>query len=1135
MRVKRFKYQSYLLPLDTLPSLSRYGLAALTVSIAAIATYGIPIISQRAAYLLFFFAITQSSAWLGKNIGVFAMALSLVTVNIEFLLPLWHSEPTDALLLNTGFCVFSALIIATTSLQRKLALSILENQHDLKQAQAIGHVGNWRLDVQQNELFWSEENHRIFGIPDGTLLSYETFLDKVAPEDREYVNQMWQAALSGQPYDIEHRIIVDGKIKWVRERAELEFASNGDLLGGFGTTQDITDHKLHDLELQENRQRYVNIIESAMDAIITIDADQCILVFNTAAEKMFGINANEAIGTSLERFVPKQHHALHAKHIHAFGRTRISKRIMNSMGVVTGLRTNGEEFPIEVAISHYALNHNEYYTAIIRDITERTQAEFILNEQLRLQDQLTKVAATVPGVICSFCLHPDGSSHMPYASPAFESVMGLNLDLATKDFSHFFARIHPDDLNLVHATAAESARTSQLWRHSFRYNHPTKEEIWLESHATPRHESNGSVFWHGYIQDVTQRIHVKQELQERIERYELVLEGAHDAIWDWDIRNNSVHYSSRWKTLRGLEEHEVSDHANEWSDRIHPDDKARILAALQSHLANKTPIFLEEYRTLCKDGSWIWIADRGIAQRNNAGQAIRMAGSENDITQRKAAETALREREKELRLIMDAIPTLISYIDTHFRYIRVNKAYENWFGIPQEQILGRKVKEIIGTNAWAFVHPYIERACAGEQVRFDYHATFEYGIKAIPRWVLITYIPDQDESGNVIGIVAHVVDIDDRKRAEQQISLLNKDLQNKIDEMQVIFDTVPIGLAIADDMAGTHIRGNPAYAQMLGVAPGSELPNKSRNAAAYQMIENGQVLAVEKMPLQRTIQGDKVKNQEIEILRPDGKALTLLANTSPLLNEDGTIRGAVGAFLDITTIKEAGLELHKFASLADNSQEFIGMCDMSFMPFYVNKAGMELVGIDNLEQAFKTPVPEFFFPEDQQFIREEFFPRVFQEQRGEVEIRFRHFKTGEAIWMIYNVFYIKNDRNEPIGIATVSRDITTRKIAEQSLIESQQENTLLADLIRTSSQPMGIGYPDGRLGMVNLAFEALTGYSAPELQNIDWATELTPPPSGVTSGIKLKAINLPNFNARGSPYVTRKNISGKTALAFLLN
>jgi PAS domain S-box-containing protein len=131
--------------------------------------------------------------------------------------------------------------------------ALQESRDDLNRAQAVVHTGSWRLDVRKNELLWSDETYRIFGIRPGTPLTYESFLAALHPEDREYVNQQWTAALSGEPYDIEHRIIADDMAKWVRERAELEFDPQGQLRGGFGTVQDITERKEAATTLQASR------------------------------------------------------------------------------------------------------------------------------------------------------------------------------------------------------------------------------------------------------------------------------------------------------------------------------------------------------------------------------------------------------------------------------------------------------------------------------------------------------------------------------------------------------------------------------------------------------------------------------------------------------------------------------------------------------------------------------------------------------------------------------------------------------------------------------------------------------------------------------------------------------------------
>jgi PAS domain S-box-containing protein len=150
------------------------------------------------------------------------------------------------------------------------------------------------------------------------------------------------------------------------------------------------------------------------------------------------------------------------------------------------------------------------------------------------------------------------------------------------------------------------------------------------------------------VRDITERKRIEQELRERTERYELVLAGAQSAIWDWDVPGRRVHFSSQWKALRGFADDEVGDSEEEWSSGIHPDDAARVFAAIQDHLLGKTEVFAEEYRIRCTDGTLKWVSDRGIARRDASGNVIRMAGSQTDITERKQIEQALRASQADL-------------------------------------------------------------------------------------------------------------------------------------------------------------------------------------------------------------------------------------------------------------------------------------------------------------------------------------------------------------------------------------------------------------------------------------------------------------------------------------------------------
>jgi PAS domain S-box-containing protein len=165
------------------------------------------------------------------------------TIRIEWMCPRNGKiyDSIDTPLQNPDGTLSKLKIIRDITERKRMEQALRETQKDLNRAQAVAHTGSWRLDVRRNELLWSDETHRIFGVPRGTPMTYETFLATVHPEDRECVDQQWQGALRGDPYDIEHRIVVDGAVKWVRERAELDFDKEGVLLGGFGTAQDITE------------------------------------------------------------------------------------------------------------------------------------------------------------------------------------------------------------------------------------------------------------------------------------------------------------------------------------------------------------------------------------------------------------------------------------------------------------------------------------------------------------------------------------------------------------------------------------------------------------------------------------------------------------------------------------------------------------------------------------------------------------------------------------------------------------------------------------------------------------------------------------------------------------------------------
>ncbi|KWF38030.1 Signal transduction histidine-protein kinase/phosphatase DegS [Burkholderia pseudomultivorans] len=144
-----------------------------------------------------------------------------------------------------------------------------------------------------------------------------------------------------------------------------------------------------------NEARMMGIIRSSMEAIITIDEKQTVVIFNPMAEQVFGVSAMEAIGAPLSRFIPERFRAAHAKHVDQFGVTGVSERQMGRQRVLFGLRGNGEEFPIEASISQIRDASGKLYTVMLRDITERLRAE---NAVKQSREELRELSANLQKV-----------------------------------------------------------------------------------------------------------------------------------------------------------------------------------------------------------------------------------------------------------------------------------------------------------------------------------------------------------------------------------------------------------------------------------------------------------------------------------------------------------------------------------------------------------------------------------------------------------------------------------------------------------------------------------------------------------------------------------------------------------------
>ncbi len=274
------------------------------------------------------------------------------------------------------------------------------------------------------------------------------------------------------------------------------------------------------------------------------------------------------------------------------------------------------------------------------------------------------------------------------------------------------------------------------------------------------------------------------DLAEANERWDWVVRATNDGVWDWDLLHDTIYLSPRWKEMHGFENMGSSESATDWSARIHPEDRQRVIEKLEEYLAGKLPKFRVEYRIQRKDGTYFWVFDRGIAIFNDQGRAVRMVGAETDITWRKEAEEALRRQAHEFHTLADNVPAFFAYIDQDRRYRFVNKQYEQFFGYPGREIAGRQVRDLVGPDVYALDQLYLDRAFAGEPISFEYELKIPGGRV---HYLTAQYVPDRDEQGEVRGLFKLLVDVTALKSSEAALRNLSaKLLQVQEEERQRI-------------------------------------------------------------------------------------------------------------------------------------------------------------------------------------------------------------------------------------------------------------------------------------------------------------------------------------------------------------
>jgi PAS domain S-box-containing protein len=295
-----------------------------------------------------------------------------------------------------------------------------------------------------------------------------------------------------------------------------------------------------------------------------------------------------------------------------------------------------------------------------------------------------------------------------------------------------------------------------------------------------------------------------------------------------------------------------------------------------------------------------------------------------DTSERRRLERELRLSEAHHRSLAERGPLLSSIADARGNLVEIN---ERW-----SHFTGASLAEIMAGGLGQFIHPddleaarsaWLRGRDAGEYVEAQARLKSAAG-----EWVmhLIRAVPVRDGRGELEAWVANWIDIEERMRMEAKLRSTDLELSRRLAELEALLDIVPIGIAIAEDPVGEQIRGNRAFNAMLRAPAGA---NTSKSAPAgeaptwFRVFRDGSEVPNDELPIQMAAAtGQPVLRQQIDIVFTDGSTTSLFGQAVPLLDEDGATRGAIGAFTDITEIKEVEEALRAANQAKD---EFLGL------------------------------------------------------------------------------------------------------------------------------------------------------------------------------------------------------------------
>ena len=574
------------------------------------------------------------------------------------------------------------------------------------------------------------------------------------------------------------------------------------------------------------------------------------------------------------------------------------------------------------------------------------------------------------------------------------------------------------------------------------------------------------------IRDITERQEVEAALRRNAALFSKIIEQAPGGVYVVDaqfcvaqMNVESLPFFASAQPLFGRDFNEVLEIV--WGPEIGPQIATIFRHTLATGERYVSPHFSEQRYDIGVEQAFEWETQRITLPDGQHGVVCYFQ----EVTARERTEAALQLINERLTLAVKCSQVVLFQQDLELRYTWHRNPE---LGLKFSDFIGKRDADLMERAADAAVTEGLKREViqtgGGQRQEVVVH------IQGVDRHYDLLVEPQRDAAGCISGVTCAAIDITERNRAEEKRRETERDYR-----------------ALADASLEIPYRMSADWSTMLPLDGREVLASSDGPLTDWGWVD--QYLprdehARVRQTISEAIAGKNLFEMEHRVLRLDGSTGWVRSRSVPILDENEEVIAWFGAASDITARKQAEEERRLLASIVENSRDFIGIADTGGKPVYGNRAAMELVGLQDLEQLRRSKIIDYFIPEQQQFVEEVVLPAVAKEGRWSGELMMQHFVTGANIPVWYDLFRVDDPlTGQLVNFATITRDLTESKRVEQALAERTE---LLSGVLEGTTDVIFVKDLDGRVLLANTACASVFS-STPEQMVGKTTSEWCPP------------------------------------------